>query len=80
MIFEPAHIDGRTLVILKQAPRGFRPITSGVLSHDGRTLSLIGNGAEIPITDEELAAIQPVSSNCRIPECRGFDFFLIALS
>ena len=79
-MFYPAHIDGRTLVILTQTRRGFRSIVSGRLSYDGETLSLVCDDAIRSISDDELAAFQPVSANSRISECRGFDFFLLARS
>jgi hypothetical protein len=76
-MFPPAHIDGRTVVILVQEPLGFHLVESGRLAHDGESLWL-GEGESTRLfTDEERAALMIVGTNNRIPECRGFDFFVL---
>jgi hypothetical protein len=80
-VFQPAHVDGRSLVILRRRRRrvgwAFSVAASGRLEHDGEVLSLVGNGPPRVITDRELAAVMPVKPDTRIAECRGFDLFLI---
>ncbi len=74
----PAHIDGRSVVILRQGRRrGFHVLESGMLSHDGQTLTLGAGESRRVFTDDELQSLQPVVEGSRIPECRGFDFFLL---
>jgi hypothetical protein len=76
-VFQPAHIDGDTLVVLLHCRWRFQIIASGRLSYDGETLTLVGNGSKRVVTDAEIGELQPVTENCRIPECVGFDFFLL---
>jgi hypothetical protein len=80
-MFHPAHIDGRTLVILRRhralLRRVFRIVASGRLEYDGASLSLVNGPSERVITDSEREALMLVSSDTRIPQCRGFDLFLI---
>ena len=76
-MYQPIHIDGRSIVVLRKAHLGYRVIESGVLSFDGETLTLgEGNAARV-VSDAELGALMPVSSDSRINECRGFDFFVL---
>jgi hypothetical protein len=77
---DPVHLDGRTLVILRQSSRGFLPIASGELSYDGETLLLIVFGRTRAITSDKLAAIKNVTESNKIRECQGFDLFLIEAS
>jgi hypothetical protein len=51
---------------------------SGILSHDGQTLSLGEGESRRVLSDDELQSLMPVAPGNRIPECRGFDFYLIA--
>jgi hypothetical protein len=82
-MFCPTHIDGRTLVILQYESSmfssQFRVLESGRLRHDGVTLELIpfAGGEPRVVRNDELAAIQVVSEINRIPECSGFDLFLL---
>jgi len=80
-MFAPTDIDGRTLVILRHSGSRlgtqYRVVVSGRLEHDGKTLSLIGDGSERAITEHEQKAIMVVRADTRISQCRGFDLFLI---
>ena len=80
-MFQPAHVDGRTLVIIRRRPSlfnsGFTEVMRGRLEHDGAKLTLVGNCGRRVISDAELATFMPVNEGNRIPECAGFDFFLI---
>jgi hypothetical protein len=76
----PAHIDGRTLVVIRARRSllgGYDVVESGRLEHDGETLSLVGDHGSRAVTDAELNSLQPVSSQNGISACRGFDFFLL---
>ena len=74
----PAHIDGCSVVILRQGRRGFHALESGMLSYDGQTLTLGADESRRVFTDDELQSLMPVVEGSRIPECRGFDFFLLS--
>ena len=80
-MFQPAHVDGLSLVILRRQNRWFGPqfsvVASGQLKHDGETLSLVGNDQARIVSDQELAAVMIVKQDTRIAKCRGFDLFLI---
>jgi len=73
----PAHIDGRTVVILRQEGCGHAVVESGRLSFDGETLSLVAGESRRVFTEAELAALKPVVAGSRMAECEGFDFFLL---
>ncbi|MEX0653368.1 MAG: hypothetical protein WD151_04505 [Phycisphaeraceae bacterium] len=70
----PAHVDGRSLVLLKRTGHRFAVVDSGLLSHDGENLELPSGHR---ITDDELGKFQSVISSNRIPECAGFDFYVV---
>jgi hypothetical protein len=74
----PAHIDGRSVVILRQGRWGFQVLESGILSYDGQMLWLGEGRPRRALTDDELQSLMPVAGGSRIPECRGSDFFLLA--
>ncbi|WP_092050502.1 hypothetical protein [Planctomicrobium piriforme] len=74
----PAHIDGRTLVILKPTILGYKIIEKSRLAYDGNELHLIDGQSSRVITDQELAAVLNVTENCQIRECVGFDFMLFS--
>jgi hypothetical protein len=74
----PAHIDGCSVVILRQGWRGLHVLESGMLSYDGQTLTLGEDQSRRVFTDDELQSLMPVVEGSRIPECRGFDFFLLS--
>jgi hypothetical protein len=73
----PAHIDGRSVVILRQVRRGFHVLESGILSYDGQTLTLGEDKSRRTFSDDEVQSLMPVVEGSRIPECHGFDFFLL---
>jgi hypothetical protein len=82
-MFHPAHIDGRRLVFLRlkasfTATR-FEVVAGGWLSYDGESLTLTdGDGRELlVVTDEHLARMQPVALANRIPECSGYNYFIL---
>ena len=80
-MWHPAHLDGRRLVVLR--PRGglldrYDVVAAGRLSHDGEALRLVeSESSTVLISDADLGSVKPVTAANRIPECRGFDFFLI---
>ncbi|MEJ7640042.1 MAG: hypothetical protein WKF75_19260 [Singulisphaera sp.] len=74
----PTHIDGRSVVILRQGRRGFHVVESGMLSYDGQTLTLGEDESRRVFSDDELQSLMPVVEASRIPECRGFDFFVLS--
>jgi hypothetical protein len=73
----PVEVDGRRLVILRQNRSRFNEVASGWLSYDGDSLVLELEDGERIITESELAGFQPIIATNRIPQCRGFDFFLL---
>jgi hypothetical protein len=76
--FEPSHLDGRCVAILTFDGWGYRLQASGRLEYDGEKMSLVADDASRrPVTFEELRWIRTVSPQCRIPQCQGFDFFLL---
>jgi hypothetical protein len=79
-MYHPAHIDGCTVVLLRQDRWGLRVIGGGRLSYDGESLTLVDGEAPRRFSDAERDALMPVGPGNRIPECRGFDFFLLAES
>lgn len=77
-MYGPVEVHYRSVVILRQGWRGLAVQESGLLSHDGQTLTLLGEDESKRVfSDDELQAILPVSIENHILECRGFDFFLI---
>jgi hypothetical protein len=79
-MWQPAHIDGRTVVILRRRASifsGYVVVESGLLMHTGEELLLVTKGGDRIISDDELQAFQPVTPQNRILECRGFDFFVV---
>jgi hypothetical protein len=73
-----AHIDGRPVVILRHGRRGSHVPESGLLSYDGQTLTPGEDESRRVFTDDELRSLMPVVEGSRIPECRGFDVFLLS--
>ena len=79
-MFYPAHLDGCSVVVLSNERRGFQFVERGVLSFDGEALS-IGDGESRRIfTDLQRDSHIPVVVNSRIPECQGFDFFVLKVA
>jgi hypothetical protein len=80
-MFQPTHVDGRFLVILRRSSHilgsQFSVVASGQLVHGGETLELVGNNTRRVISSQELANFMLVKPDTRISECRGFDFFLV---
>jgi hypothetical protein len=79
----PVGLDGSTLVVLRDASTGFRTrfeiVRCGRLSYDGETLRLKNDsGATVwTLPDELPTGICNVTPANRIPECDGYDLFLI---
>lgn len=76
-MYQPAHVDGRSLIILQRRGHKYSVRASGELLHDGEVLELVGEGQRRVVTDQELASFMDVLPNTRLPLCQGFDFFLI---
>lgn len=79
-MYQPAHVDGRTVIILKPFNGGYRVVESGRLSFDGDSLTLIREDTGRTFAASEVDAMKLVTASNRIPECSGFDFFVIAPS
>lgn len=73
----PAHVDGCSVVVLRQGRRGFQVVESGILLFDGEALALGEGESRRPFSEGELEALMHVTPNSHIPECRGFDFFVL---
>jgi hypothetical protein len=77
-MFQPAHVDGRSLVLVRQTRWGYERVESGFLSDDGESLWLeVETGEYRRITDDELSRFLQVTENNRIAPCKGFDFFIL---
>lgn len=79
-MWHPAHVDGRTLVVIRQRKSlcgGFDVVESGRLQHDGKLLELVGDHGSRVLSNAELNALQLVVPQSRMKVCRGFDFFLL---
>ena len=76
-MYQPAHIDGRSVVILRRHGSGYIAEESGFLEFNGEALFLITEGAKRLFSDEEIDSLKVVVEGNRIQECNGFDFFLI---
>ena len=73
-------VDGRSVAFLRRRTSilgGYDVLESGLMSHDGECVWLIGDNGRRVITDTELAALQPVTSQNRIAACVGHDYFVI---
>jgi hypothetical protein len=60
----------------------FDIVAEGRLAHDGDMLRLKGavQASDRIITDDEVAGIKLVTPENRIPQCRGYELFLIVES
>jgi hypothetical protein len=79
-MWNPVHVDGRTVVVLIQRDSfegGYDVVASGELKYDGQEIRLASEVGSRVISDEELAALQPVTPQNQISACRSFDFFLL---
>ena len=79
-MWDPADIDGRTLVIIRPKTSflgGYDVVESGLLEDDGEVLHLVGDHGSRAVTDAERESLQPVVQQNKIAVCRGFDFFLL---
>jgi hypothetical protein len=76
-MYHPVHIDGRSVVVLRKRGLGYLVVRSGWLEFDGTELTLTTEDGRIPFSDEENNGLKRVVADNRIPQCRGFDFFLI---
>jgi hypothetical protein len=76
-MLHPAHVDGRSLVILQRRGHQFSVAASGQLEHDGETLALVGDGKRRVLTRARVGSVMVVRPDTKIAECRGFDLFLI---
>ena len=77
-MYQPAHVDGRSLVLVRQTRWGYEPIETGFLADDGESLWLEGEtGERRRITEDELSRFLQVTGDNRIGPCKGFDFFIM---
>ena len=76
-MFLPAHLDGCSVVLLRQVRRGFSVVESGILCFDGETLTLGEGQARRAFTDAEQEALMVVAEGNRIRQCQGFRFFVL---
>lgn len=79
-MYYPIEVDERSVVLLSQGQRGFRVLESGLLCFNGETLILFKDHSRRVFSDAELGSLMPVVARNCIPECRGFDFFLISVA
>jgi hypothetical protein len=49
-----------------------------MVSYDGQMLTLGKGESRRVFTDDELQSLMPVVEGSRIPECSGFDLFLLS--
>jgi hypothetical protein len=84
-MYQPAHLDGCSLVVLRQRPRlvsaAFEIIESGLLSYDGETLVLVSDRDQSrrEFSQAEQDRIKVVCESNQIAECDGYRFFLLEL-
>lgn len=76
-MFQPAQIDGRTVVVLRPEGHGHVVVESGRLTFDGDEVSLVAGDSRRSFSDTEIDSLKLVVAGNRIPECHGFDLFLI---
>ena len=76
-MYNAAHIDGRTVVVLRREGRGYSIVESGRLEFNGEDLSLVNGDFKRLFTDDEMSLLKLVVAGNRIPQCEGFDLFLI---
>jgi hypothetical protein len=74
---QPAHIEGKTVVMLSRRGSSHAVIESGRLAFDGEDVSLVTAEAKRLFSPEEIDSLVLVVAGNRIPECLGFDFFTI---
>lgn len=77
-MYQPAHIDGRTVVVLRRKGLRYTIMENGTLAFDGEELSLVFGGNRRLFTDAEIALLKLVDPGNRILQCKGFDFFSIS--
>jgi len=78
----PVEADGCGLVIIQERSHGLRVVydvvESGVLIYDGETLSLEHqDGSQREVPEREWPDVLNVAASNRIPQCAGFDFFIV---
>ncbi|MBL9094308.1 MAG: hypothetical protein JNL96_24015 [Planctomycetaceae bacterium] len=83
-MFHPAHIDGCSVVIIRQRHGflgGFDVLESGWLSFDGKTLTLESDrdSSRRIFTDVEQQSLKVVSEFNNIAECVGRQLFVLKL-
>ncbi len=81
-VHHPAHLDGRSLIILRERDTlfrsGFEVVASGDLHFDGETLMLESPDGGIRIVPEsECSQILTVTRTNQIPECAGFQLVIL---
>jgi hypothetical protein len=76
-MYHPAHIEGRTVVVLRREARGYSIVESGRLEFNGEDLSLVNGDFKRLFPDEEISLLKRVVAGNRIPQCEGFDLFLV---
>lgn len=79
-MFSPTCLDGRSVILLRRTPVGYRALEHGVFSFDGQTLRLGPVETGRTFTAEERHSLYLVGEHCQIAECRHFDFVLFVES
>src|SRR5262245_5243208 len=72
-VYQPHHVDGRSLVILRRQGNRLSVAASGELHHDGEILELENEGQRRIISDAELASFMAVRDDTLLVMCKGFD-------
>jgi len=77
LIYQGAHIDGRTLVVIRRTWLGYEAVESGRLLFDGVGLCLENENGQRVVGDQEIDTLKLVTAENEIQPCRGFDLFRI---
>jgi hypothetical protein len=76
-MYQPSHLDGCSVVVLRKGGLGHILVKSGFLEFDGKELSLVTVDGRFPFSKEEVESLKLAVPGNRIPECQGFRFFRI---
>jgi hypothetical protein len=77
----PVEIDGCRLVILRERTKlssvRYDVLESGFLVYDGETMLLDSENGSRVVTEQEMDDILDVTPTNQIPECSGFQLFIL---
>ena len=75
--FEPADLDGKTLVFIRRNGRGYDAEASGKMRAVGDVIFLETIEGSFPLSEFNRPFLEPVFPSNRLPACQGFDFFTV---